>query len=134
MLDMVVGVSSARLQALQASGVPIPSIQNVRALVDTGASGTCLDPVIFTALGLQPTGTTPMLTPSTGITPIDADTYDVSILIPAGTQQPLVLPNMAVSASQLLLAQGFHALLGRDILKQCILHYNGSAGIYTLAY
>jgi len=47
-------------------------------------------------------------------------------------KQPLYIPNMAVSAS-VLLHQGFHALLGRDVLGQCILHYNGD-GNFTLAF
>jgi predicted aspartyl protease len=121
------------MQALQNAGMPLPQIQNVRALVDTGASHTCLDPSVFAALGLQPTGTTQVITPTTGSVPVNADTYDVSILIPAGNQQPFVRPNMAVSSS-VLLHQGFHALLGRDILKHCILHYNGSGQLFTVAY
>ena len=131
---MLVGVSAARQQALTAAGQPLPAPQNIRAMIDTGASHTCIDPMVFTALGLQPTGSTPMLTPSTGPTPIDADTYDVSILIPNGAQQGLLIPNMAVSASELFVAQGFHALIGRDILQRCVLTYNGASAIFTLAY
>jgi predicted aspartyl protease len=131
---MIVGVSAARAQALTAAQQPIPQAQNIRALVDTGASGTCIDPMVFQALGLQPTGTTPMITASTGQTPVDAETYDVSITVPNGPNQPLVIPNMAVSASQLFMAQGFHALLGRDILQRCVLTYNGSMQFFTLAY
>ena len=108
--------------------------QNIRALVDTGASHTCIDPMVFTALGLQPTGKTPMLTPSTGSTPIEADTYDVAVIIPNGNQPGRIIPNIAVSASELFAAQGFHALVGRDILQRCVLNYNGAAAIFTLAY
>ena len=41
---------------------------------------------------------------------------------------------MPVVASELFQAQGYHALLGRDILQRCVLTYNGSVGIFTLAY
>jgi hypothetical protein len=41
---------------------------------------------------------------------------------------------MEVTASDLLFAQGFHALVGRDILSQCILIYNGSNDMFTLSY
>jgi len=133
-LDLVVGASAARLEALTEAGMPLPAPQNVRALVDTGASCTCIDPMVFTALGLQPTGSMPMLTPSTGPIPIDADTYDVGIIIPNGQQQGLIFPNIAVSASELFSAQGIHALVGRDILQRCVLAYNGTAGFFTLAY
>lgn len=95
--------------------------------------------MVLNTLQLQPTGTTLMLTPSTGNTPVDADTYDVSILIPGAstagiTDPPLILQNVPVSASELFLAQGFHVLLGRDILQRCVLTYNGAIGLFTLAY
>lgn len=131
---MLVGVSGARLQALTAAGQPAPQAQNIRALIDTGASFTCVDPMVFQALGLQPTGSTPMLTPSTGQTPVDAYTYDVGIVLPNAPNPPLVIPNMPVGASELFQAQGFHALLGRDILRRCVLNYNGTIGLFTLAY
>jgi hypothetical protein len=131
---MMVGVSQARHTALTDLNQPIPQPQNIRALIDTGASHTCVDPMVFQALALQPTGSTPMLTPSTGPIPVDADTYDVSIMIPNGPHPGLIIPNMAVSASELFTAQGFHALLGRDILSRCVLTYNGSVELFTLAY
>jgi len=134
MLDMIVGVSVSRVVALQSEGQPVPASQNVRALVDTGASCTCIDPTVLIALGLQPTGKTLMTTPSTGATPVEADTYDVSIVIPiSGKQEPLVRAVISVCTSELI-HQGFHALLGRDILKDCHLTYNGSAEFFTLAY
>jgi hypothetical protein len=134
MLDMVVTASMPRLLALQAEGQPVPVAQNIRALVDTGASCTCIDPAVLLALGLQPTGKTLMTTPSTGVTPVEADTYDVCIVISApGNQQPLLKAVISVCTSELI-HQGFHALLGRDILRDCLLTYNGSAEFFTLAY
>lgn len=90
--------------------------------------------MVFEALQLQPTGSVSVLTPSTGKTPVDADTYDVGILIPNGSQAGLIIHNMAVTASELFAAQGFHALIGRDILQQCVLTYNGAISLFTLAY
>jgi hypothetical protein len=90
--------------------------------------------MIFTALGLQPTGTAPMLTPSTGATPQDADTYDVGIVIPNAQENPLIFPVLAVSACELYAGQGFHALVGRDILARCLLIYNGRLPYVTIAY
>lgn len=139
LISMYVGVSAARGQALKKAGQPIPTPQNVQALIDTGASGTCIDPIVFEALQLQPTGITPMLTPSTGDIPVETETYDVSIVIPGtvtgGTPDPpFILSNVPVSASCLFAAQGFHALLGRDILQRCVLTYNGAIQLFTLAY
>lgn len=135
MIGMVIMVSAAKQAALQAAGQPIPTGQPVQALIDTGASHTCIDPMVFTALGLQPTGSVPMHTPSTGTTPMAADTYDITLVIP-GPQGaiPFVRQNIQVSAADLFHAQGFHVLLGRDILSQLLMTYNGSAGFFVLAY
>lgn len=76
-----------------------------------------------------------MHTPSTGADPVDAAQYDVSLAIPAGPGQPaLIFETVPVVASELLEAQGIHALIGRDILGRCVLHYNGAMGIFTVAY
>jgi hypothetical protein len=33
-----------------------------------------------------------------------------------------------------LSTQGIHALIGRDVLQDCILIYNGASGDFTLAF
>jgi hypothetical protein len=134
LLDAFVGVSTPRRLALASANQPIPALVQVRALIDTGASGTCVDPSVLNTLGLTPTGSVPMITPSTGVTPHVADQYDVSLFVPCGTQPALAIPTLGVSCVQLLLAQGFHVLLGRDVLAQCVLTYNGSRAWFTLAY
>jgi len=134
-INLAVSVSAARRAALQAANAPIPPIQPVRRLVDTGASHTCIDPSVFQALQLQPTGSVPMHTPSTGGVPMAADTYDVGIIIASTpTSAPFQKPNMQVSAADLLASQGFHVLVGRDILSHCVMTYNGSMQLLTVAY
>jgi hypothetical protein len=128
-----VSVSMPRRTALTTAGQPVPNAVRITGLLDTGASGTCIDPAVLTALGLTPTGTTLVLTPSTGATPVPAEQYDVSFVIPAPNGAPLFSQTLAVTASELLVAQGFHALIGRDILSQCVFVYNGS-GFFTLSY
>jgi len=39
-----------------------------------------------------------------------------------------------VVATDLLVQHGFHALIGRDVLGECVLVYNGSMGLFTLAF
>jgi hypothetical protein len=41
---------------------------------------------------------------------------------------------LAVVEADLVKAQGFHALIGRDVLSHCFLAYNGMTGLFTLAY
>jgi hypothetical protein len=133
MVDAFVSVSQPRRAALLAAKQPVPNPVQIRGLLDTGASGTAIDPSVLTTLGLTPTGTTLVSTPTTGATPQTVEQYDIGIVIPAPSGAPLFGQTLPVIASELLLAQGFHALIGRDILSQCVFVYNGS-GFFTLAY
>ena len=122
--------------ALLASKLPVPNPLQIRALVDTGASGTCIDPSVLIALGLTPTGSVQVNTPSTGGMPHTAAQYDIAVIVPpANPSHPaLMLPSVPVIASELLQLQGFHALIGRDVLSDCVLHHNGTMRLFTLAY
>lgn len=135
LLDAVVGVSAPRHAALVAAGQVVPNAVPIRALVDTGSSITCIDPSVLQTLQLSPTGNTQITTPSTGSHPVNADLYDVGLLIPPGAtnQAPLLVHTIAVICAELT-SQGFHALIGRDVLAQCVFSYNGSFGWFTLAY
>lgn len=132
-IDAFVGVSKARSEALKAAGQTIPNGVQIRGLLDTGASATAIDPSVLSSLGLTPTGSTLVNTPTTGATPQPVDLYDVSFIIPAPSGAPLFSQTLPVIASELFAAQGIHALIGRDILSQCVLIYNGS-GFFTLSY
>ena len=130
-----IGISEARRTALKDAGQTIPKIVPIQAIIDTGASATCVDPSVVQTLNLTPTGNAPVVTPSTGNQPVNADQYDVSLIVPAGQNQvPFYIANLPVLCMELLTSQGFHALIGRDVLIQCIFSYNGTAGWFTLAY
>jgi predicted aspartyl protease len=131
----MVGVSQARRNALAASKQAAPPVVQIQAMLDTGASGTCVDPSVLKQLGLSPTGIALVHTPSTGGQPAQAETYDISLVIPAKPGQlHLINHTVSVIASQLLANQGFHALIGLDILKGCLLTYDGANGLFSLAY
>jgi hypothetical protein len=130
-VNAIVGVSVPRRDALVAAGQPVPNVVQIRGLLDTGASHSGLDPIVLTALGLTPTGTVMVNTPTTGTTPVAVDQYDVAFLIPVQNGPPLFNQTLPVTATELFAAQ--HALIGRDILSQCVFVYNGS-GFFTLAY
>jgi hypothetical protein len=81
LITAVLSVTQARADALLAANQVVPPLQRMNALIDTGASCTCVDPAIISALGLTPTGSTQMLTPSTGAQPHTTDQYDASLRI-----------------------------------------------------
>jgi hypothetical protein len=74
-------------------------------------------------------------TPSTDGVPASTPTYDVTIVIAAGRQGDahFVSDTVRVAASNLN-CQGIQVLIGTDILKKCILTYNGSDENFTLAW
>jgi hypothetical protein len=133
-LAAVVAVSEARAAALRAAGQAIPNAVPIRALVDTGASCSCIDPSVLAALALTATGSVSLRTPSTGSQPHDFDQYDVGLAIPGPPDaQPLYRGTVPVVAANLTV-QGIQALIGRDVLSSCVLVYNGSTNLFTLAF
>ena len=135
LLNVQLGISASYHSILAASGVPIPQPRVAQGLVDTGASCTCIDPSVIRALQISPKGTTMMLTPSTGSGGMTVSQYDVSLSIYSTSEEsPYQIPNLAVVESELFANQGFHVLIGRDVLARCVFIYNGERGNYTLAF
>lgn len=131
-LDLGIGVSEPRAKALHAAKQPVPKAVRIRALIDTGASGTCVDPGCLSSLALTPIGQASIHTPTTGNTPHSCNQYDVSItLFHPGLM--MTLPVVAVIESNLSI-QGIQALLGRDVLSNCLFVYDGGAGTFALAF
>lgn len=132
-IGIFVGVSNPRFSALTAANLTPPTPVLGNFLIDTGASSTCIDPDLITGLGIHPTGKTGIQTPSTqpGATHY-CDQYDVSLFIPDGTSGHFV-PALPVITTHLR-TQGIDGLLGRDVLKNCVLIYNGTASMITLSY
>lgn len=130
-VQLVVGVSMPRMVALQAAQLPTPQPRQIFGLIDTGASCTAIDSPIIRSLGINPTGTTQILTPSTGGVPHQCDQYDVGIAI-VMQQLHFMRVTLAVIESDLS-NQPIDALIGRDLLSQCMMIYNGPDGYISLA-
>jgi len=136
-VDAGMTVSTARQQALVAQNLAIPPPQIVRGLIDTGAGLSAVDPSVLQALGLNPTGEAEIFTPTTGGIPVKIPTYDVCIAILAGRTGDVhfISDTIQVTGASLT-AQGlgYQVLIGRDILKSCILYFNGADGVFSLSY
>lgn len=129
-LNVVFGVSSTQQAGL--IGAPIRPFC-ARGLIDTGASHTSVDPSIITELQISSVGTGTALSSTTTR---EADIYSVDLYIYTATPQiaPRQFPNLSVSVSDLYSRHGFHALIGRDVLSQCVLIYQGINNVYTLLF
>lgn len=131
-LELLVGVSRPRQEALKRAKQPVPNPVKIRGLIDTGASGTCLDPQCLSSLGLTPTGQALIHTPSTGGTPALCNQYDVSIILVHASVR-MTIGEMPIIESALVV-QGIHALVGRDILASCLFVYDGRGEQFMLAF
>ena len=131
-ISLLVGLSAPRIAALRQANLPIPQAVVLRCLLDTGASGTCIDAAAIAPLGLTPTGTTLISTPSTGGTPHQCLTYDVGMMFvhPGGNR---FFGTVAVVATDFL-TQTIDGLVGRDVLSSCLFVYDGAARIFSIAF
>src|ERR1700722_18582662 len=82
LLQVNVGVSAPRAQALRSAGQPVPQPIPITGLVDTGASCTSIDTTILRQLAIPSSGTTQVHTPSTqAAAPHVANLYDISVML-----------------------------------------------------
>src|SRR5947209_5903508 len=78
-IDILVGVDWPRQDRLRKHGFKIPETRRIRAQLDTGSALTAVDPTVLATLDPKAIGKEEIITPSTGATPHECDTYFVSI-------------------------------------------------------
>ena len=130
-ISVNVGISAQRASALKSAGQSVPPPITCHLLLDTGASMTNICQSVISKLGITPTGNVGVNTPSTGGTPHQCSTYDISIVIP-GAGPPKVISALPIIESDFS-AQGIHGLIGRDILAASRFIYSGNDGFIMLS-
>lgn len=111
---------------------PIPAPITGWAMLDTGAYRTSVDNTTIQSLKVSAVGRESTLTPSG---PKDQNTYPAHFKFP-GTTIDLDF-NEALGSDlqgQMFNGKPIIALVGRDILSECLFIYNGSSGMYTLTH
>jgi predicted aspartyl protease len=135
-IDVAIGVSIHRLGVLRANNQVPPQPVYARALIDTGASGTAIDRSLIGLLGLIPTGTVAVHTPSTQGVTYTCNQYDISLGFVQSTPQfaahsiTMTMPVIETDFTGL----NIRALIGRDVLSRCLLFYHGHGGTLTISY
>lgn len=134
-VQVMVGVSIPREDAMRKAGVAVPAPVLGTFLIDTGASNTCIDPKLMAPLPIMPSGAVAMQTPSTNGVPVMCNQYDVTIFIPSGGSgaRGFLIPALPIIEASLS-TQGISGLIGRDVLDRCVMVYNGSLKTLTLSY
>lgn len=113
-------------KALLAQGRALPTPKAGLALIDTGASNTCIDDQAAVELRLPIIDIAHMQSASHA--KHQCNVYPVTIDIPG-----VVNLNSPRTMGAALAGQGLLALIGRDVLSRCTLFYNGPMGQITLS-
>ncbi len=126
-VQVMVGIEQNIAQQLLAKGLPLPEPVAGVALIDTGATSTCIDVGIAEKLNL------PVVDVVSVVSASHADTKQnvypalievVGIAIKFNAFRAIGVP---------LAAQGIDVLIGRDLLQHCTIFYNGIVGSFTLS-
>lgn len=130
-LEVEVNLPQPLINLLTSQNRPIPASSPGFALIDTGASRTCIDRAVLTNLGINPIGVVAVGTAggSTQCLLFPARlTFPVfNLVIDFGSVVGVDLQGQRVNESPLV------ALTGGDVLSRCLLIYSGTGGFFTLA-
>jgi len=126
-VQVIIGVAQSFAEQVVQQGQSVPKPVSGLALVDTGASTTCIDDSLARGLGLPVIDVVQMTSASHADT--QANVYPIEMEI-VGSPIKVNVPR-ALGAN--LTPQGIVALIGRDYLQHCTLFYNGVTGQITLS-
>lgn len=127
LVQVVLSIGKLFSEQLAQQSLELPTPVSGNGLIDTGASTTCIDDSIAQQMGLPPIDVVMMASASHSST--RQNVYPVQMEI-VGSPVRVEIPK-AIGAS--LTGQGIIALIGRDYLQHCTLHYNGLTGAITLS-
>ena len=126
-VQVSIGLAQSMAQELIQQGATLPAPVSGLALLDTGASSTCIDDGIAQQLGVPVVDVVTMHSASHAGHP--ANIYPVRFAV-NGLPIALDVPRALGAA---LTSQGLAMLIGRDVLQICTLFYNGLSGEFTLS-
>ncbi len=130
-----VHVPQAIAQVLNQQAKPIPAAVTGLALIDTGASRTCVHEASLTSLGLNPIS---VVNSGTARGVVQQSVYPARLVFPTHgwTLDFVGLAGVDLSGQTIPVnpPQQLLALVGRDLLESCVLIWNGPAGEWTITW
>ena len=120
-------------EVLEKEGTPVPASQSGIALIDTGATISCVHEPLLADLGLKPVG---VVNSGTAAGPIQQSLYMARLIFPViGWTVDLQVAGVDLTGQTPPLdpPQPIIALLGRNLLSQALLIWNGPGGFWTFA-
>jgi hypothetical protein len=131
-IDLGVWIDRAEAHAMIARGMPVPPAQTVRALIDTGADISAVHPFILTQLAVPSTGTARIRRPSMGQAYQNAPLFDTRLGF-GGVRAGVVWVSLSV-VGVVPSTPGVLAIVGRDMLRNCLFIYDGFRAELLLTY
>jgi len=125
--QVAIGLAKPMASQWFLQGIALPAPLSGHALFDTGASVTCVDDETARQLGLPIINMVSIASASHEAS--QHNVYPISLEILG----PNIIFESIYAVGGPLKAQGLVALIGRDVLRLCTLHYNGPVGQFTLA-
>jgi hypothetical protein len=136
-VEVILGPASPQnARLLQSGQLPIPAVQ-VPAIIDVGASISCVDPAIAQQVCTGPSSVRP-ISGFGAAAPVQCNTYNMALAVPhpatvPGASQSLVISVLAMVAGDVQ-HQSAKVLLGTDVLEQCRFLYDGPNRSFELIY
>lgn len=127
LLTVEVSPPEALANLLTSQGKPLPQLVTGSALVDTGASCCCVEERLLQQLQLLPIGQVSVSSPTGNRL---QNVYFTRLTFPGSPIPPLEIPVVGVQMNQGKVI----SLIGRDLLRHCVLIYNGPMGSYTISF
>lgn len=133
LVHVTIWLSTPEAEVLQDQGLELPQGVMTKALIDTGATSTCIDCTIAAKLGLAAKDFSPVNTPSSGTTPAYHPIYDISMLWTTHNRQ-IKLWDAVRAVGCDFSAQDIDVLIGMDVLSHCYFACNGLGASFTLIF
>jgi len=126
-VQVTVNVEQHIAQQLLQEGQVLPTPVSGLALLDTGATRTCIDETVAQSLHL------PVIDVATIASATHASTQQNVYPIQIEVSGLPIKINAPKAIGVPLSVQGLIVLIGRDVLQNCTLFYNGLTGSFTLS-
>ena len=126
-ISIEISVPQSLAEEFTRANLPIPRPIVGLALIDTGASSSCVDNSTIESLGIKSIGVVDTMTPAG---PKQQYRYPAHFFFPAAR----INVDFGSITGADLKDQPIMALIGRDILSNFIFVYNGTLGMYTIGY
>jgi len=127
-IPVTISLIQAHIDYLTKLGQPLPNPVSGLALIDTGATFCSIDESVLQALGVPPYGVTDVI----GVSgPIQQPTYPAGLSFPGTPIPPIAFADFIGAR---LKEAGIIAIIGRNVLRDFVLVYNGPGGFVSLSF